>query len=62
MANKSIKCTVDECIYNDVDHSYCTLDDINVTYDEDMEMEAVCSSFEPSDDFDEDEADEDEDQ
>ncbi|OGO83911.1 MAG: hypothetical protein A2Y24_02520 [Clostridiales bacterium GWE2_32_10] len=52
--NKSIKCSVDECIYNDVDNAYCTLDDINVTYDDDMELDAVCASFEPSDDVDDD--------
>ncbi|HCC07974.1 MAG TPA: DUF1540 domain-containing protein [Clostridiales bacterium] len=47
--NKSIKCSVEECVYNDIDKSFCTLDDINVTSDNDMEFNAICSSFEPSD-------------
>lgn len=50
--NKSIRCSVDDCMYNDADNSYCTLEDINVTYDEDMELDAVCSNFEPADDVD----------
>ena len=45
--NKSIKCSVEECVYNDIDNSFCTLDDINVTSDDDMEFNAICSSFEP---------------
>jgi len=52
--NKSIKCSVEECVYNDIDNSFCTLDDINVTSDDDMEFNAICSSFEPSDDEDDD--------
>lgn len=45
--NKSIKCDVEGCIYNDSSTNYCTLNEIKVSYNNNSKTkkETLCDSF-----------------
>ncbi len=47
--NKSIKCDVKSCEYNDYDNYYCTLNEIKVSCnckpDDACKKETICDSF-----------------
>lgn len=48
--NQKIKCDVDSCCYNDIDHSLCNLQEIKVCScncnDVSCKSETICDSFE----------------
>lgn len=47
--NKSIKCDVNSCLYNDTACAYCTLDEIkvscNANHNSANKKETICDSF-----------------